>query len=1043
MRCATCDAEIEAETVGGLCPVCLLDAAISAEAEEEMGAFRYDLIEEIARGGMGVVYRAVQHGSQRQVAIKMIVAEQAATPGLLERFHAEAEAIASLEHPNILPIYETGETEGRPFYSMKLVSGGTLRERIGHFQGRPREAAKLMALIARAVHHAHQRGILHRDLKPGNILLDGEELTPFVADFGIAKWLERESRLTLEPTALGTPHYISPEQAAGASSTLTTAADVYSLGAILYELLAGRPPFVGDTALETLRQVAQSPPAPPRNFDPAIPTDLEVICLKCLSKEPAGRYGSAAAFAEDLERWLEGRTIVARPARAPERVWRWARRNPALAGVSAATISLVIAAAIGSTIAAARLRVSNERALAAEKRAREELRTASLAEAKATVRSGGMGQRFATLAALRRAAEVRVDADLRTQAFAALMLPDVKVERTWSDRYATNSPASFNSTLDRYVVEAAAGVLSLRYVKDQKEIVALPVPPGNPRVLYLAPFSRDDAKVAARFATDLVRVYDAASARVLFDLPNRPSGSTARAFAYDFGFTPDGRELAVGRPNGGVSFHDASDGRETGILISSTVPSAIALSPDGSKVALAGKQSSNVEIYDRATSQLEQTLSHADLVYHIAWRPGDSHQLATSSRDNKVLLWNGRTGQQLHLLQGHEGIPPLLAFHPSGKILASTSRDFSVRFWDVESGACILNAHGIYGEPAMRFSGDGRALALGSEGPRLSTAQFAFDAPCREFFRCNSGDWYSRVSGMSIDPEGKLLAVTLRSFGVHLFSTETRSRVAQLPLWPGESKTAVFTPSGDGLLVSGDKSGMWHYPLGRAGNDAVSFGEARLIDSRPGFLVSDAKGSPPLAALYNAKGQKFSIVPLSETKAAVDLPVKTTPATAHLSPDGELAATDDWEADIKEESDVRVWKAKTGELVRRLGAGSNNSVRFSASGRFLIACGPSPGAGIWRLPELSRMENFKPVGEDAWFLPGDRLLGALNLGLLDLVRISDGALIGSFPGDTALCVSFHPDGNRMFFGTSSRFYEWDLPATRRELSAIGLDWSDQ
>lgn len=1043
MRCATCDAEVDPATLGGLCPVCLFDAAMPDDTREGAGMFRYDLIEEIARGGMGIVYRAVQHGSQRQVAVKMIQAEQAATPGLMERFRAEAEAIASLEHPNILPIYETGETDGRPFYSMKFVAGGTLRERIAQLRGKPREAARLIALTARAVHHAHQRGILHRDLKPGNILLDGAELTPYVADFGIAKWLERDNRLTLEPTALGTPHYIAPEQAAGASATLTTAADVYSLGAIFYELLAGRPPFVGDTALETLRQVAQTPATAPRYFDPSIPADLEVICLKCLSKEPAGRYGSAAALAEDLERWLEGRTIVARPARAPERLWRWARRNPALAAVSAATIGLILTLTIGSTIAAARLRVSNQRAVAAEKRAREELRAASLAEAKATVRSGAMGQRFATLAALQRAAEVRVDADLRTQAFAALMLPDVKIQRTWDDRYASNSPAAFDSVLERYVVEVAAGVLSLRFAKDQKEVASLASPTGNPRVLYVAPFSADDSKIAVRFANDLVRIYDAASGQILFDLPNRPSASTGRAFAYDFGFTPDGQELAVGLPDGGVSFHNAADGRETGRLTAGTIPSAIAVSPDGSKVALVGKQSGRVEIYDRASSRLEQTLSHADLVYHLVWRPGDLNQLATSSRDNKVFLWDAKTGQQLQLLQGHEGIPPLLAFHPSGKILASTSRDFSVRFWDVESGACILNAHGIYGEPAMRFSRDGRSVALGSEGTRLSTAQFAFDAPCREFFRCNSGDWYSRVSGMSINPDGKLLAITLRSFGVHLFSTETGKRVDQIPLWPGESKTAVFTPDKSGLLVSGEKAGLWNYPLGHLDNGSLPIHEPRQIDGRSGFLVSDAKGAPPVAALANAKGHEFSIVPLAEAKTPVNLPVKTVPATAHLSPDGQLVATDDWEGDIKEESDVRVWNAKSGELVRRLGAGSNNSVRISPSGKLLIACGPGPAAGIWRLPELTRIENFKPVGEDAWFVPGDRFLGSLNQGLLDIIRISDGSLIGSFPGDAALSVTFHPEGGKMFLGTASRFYEWDLAATQAELNAIGLGWEAQ
>src|SRR3954462_12006172 len=298
MRCPKCDLELKPKTFGGLCPVCLLDAALPVGAADEAGDFRYDLIEEIARGGMGVVYRAVQHGSQRLVAGKMILAEKAATPGMMDRFRAEAEAVSSLDHPHILPIYEIGESEGHPFYSMKFADGGTLRERASQFSD-PRDAARLIATIARAVHHAHERGILHRDLKPGNVLLDGAERRAFVSDFGLAKWLGRNNRLTIATSALGTPHYIAPEQAAGVSKELTPAADVYSLGAILYELLAGRPPFVADTPLETLRLAADTPPPAPRNFEAAIPRDLELICLKCLAKEPSARYRSAAGLAED------------------------------------------------------------------------------------------------------------------------------------------------------------------------------------------------------------------------------------------------------------------------------------------------------------------------------------------------------------------------------------------------------------------------------------------------------------------------------------------------------------------------------------------------------------------------------------------------------------------------------------------------------------------------------------------------------------------------------------------------------------------------
>lgn len=340
MRCARCETELTPGTLGGLCPVCLLDAAEPKGESEDGSSFHYDLIEEVARGGMGVVYRATQHGSQRQVAVKMILSEQLTTPGMMERFRAEVEAVASLEHPHILPVYDTGESGGRPFYSMKFASARTLREHLGDFKA-PRAAVKLVATIARAVHHAHQRGILHRDLKPGNILLDGADLAPYVADFGLAKWLGRDNRLTVAPSALGTPHYISPEQAAGISGELTTAADVYSIGAILYELLTGRPPFVADTPLETLRLVAQTAPVPPRDLERGIARDLEVICLKCLAKEPGARYASAAALAEDLERWLDGRTILARPSTPPERVVRWAKRNPALATLSVVVLTLL------------------------------------------------------------------------------------------------------------------------------------------------------------------------------------------------------------------------------------------------------------------------------------------------------------------------------------------------------------------------------------------------------------------------------------------------------------------------------------------------------------------------------------------------------------------------------------------------------------------------------------------------------------------------------------------------------------------------------
>jgi serine/threonine protein kinase/tetratricopeptide (TPR) repeat protein len=354
-QCPHCDSS--SRVVGGLCVGCLLQSGlelgdecapetlVSALAEislpdKNWRLGNYEILEEIGRGGMGVIYRARQRHSRRIVAVKRVLGYHADSRETLARFRREAQAAASLDHPNILPIYEVSESEdGLPFFSMKFAPGGSLQEVGPALRNEPRQCVTLVAKIARAVQHAHGKGILHRDLKPGNILLDAQG-EPLVSDFGLAKWLDTTSNLTRTLTIFGTPGYIAPEQASGPAEQLKPTADVYSLGAILFDLLAGRPPFLGSHALSVIRQASETSAPKLRTLSKIADRDLETICAHCLEREPSARYPSAHDLATDLERWLEGRPIVARQISAPTRVWRWSRRNRKLAGAVAACLIL-------------------------------------------------------------------------------------------------------------------------------------------------------------------------------------------------------------------------------------------------------------------------------------------------------------------------------------------------------------------------------------------------------------------------------------------------------------------------------------------------------------------------------------------------------------------------------------------------------------------------------------------------------------------------------------------------------------------------------
>ena len=305
----------------------------------------YELLEQIGRGGQGVVFRARQKSLNRTVALKIIGLGQWATKAHLKRFRLEAEAAARLEHPGIVPIHEVGERDGSCYFSMKFVEGGQLDEVVRREPMPIRQAAELIAKVARTVHYAHEHGILHRDIKPGNILLDAKG-EPHLTDFGLARLVESESSVTHTLDVLGTPSYMAPEQAVGNNAAVSSATDVYGLGAVLYQLLTGQPPFAGGTTYETIRLLLDTEPRQPRLLNPKIDRDLSTICLKCLEKDPKRRYSSALALAEDLERWLKHEPIRARRTGVFTRGRKWVRRNPTSALLAASLIALAAAAGL-------------------------------------------------------------------------------------------------------------------------------------------------------------------------------------------------------------------------------------------------------------------------------------------------------------------------------------------------------------------------------------------------------------------------------------------------------------------------------------------------------------------------------------------------------------------------------------------------------------------------------------------------------------------------------------------------------------------------
>ncbi len=646
----------------------------------------YELIREIGRGGMGVVFKARQISLNRPVALKMIRSAALASEDELRRFQNEAEAIALLDHPHIVPILEVGNHEGQRYFSMKLIAGSRLDQSLARYTTDPKSAAKLLQKAAQAVHHAHQRGILHRDLKPANILLD-EHGEPFVTDFGLAKRVEGDSELTHSGAIMGTPAFMAPEQASGRRGAVTTSSDVYGLGAILYALLTGRAPFTGDSIDETLEQVRSATPLSPAKLNPRAPRDLEVIALKCLEKDPARRYASALSLADDLGRFLAGEPIAARPTGPLERGWLWCKRNPWLAGaLSTAAAALVAVAFFALLFAREQSRSAVRDRQIAEKETKDRIRTEEL--------NDKLIHNSQKLTSAVKESNTRLAVMNFERAEAALAKNEVApallwLAESWRSANLAESPGwqhTARGALSGWLrnfrpVRASFGVeskvLRFGFVPDVEESSSVDFK-ATGGVIWAA-FSPDGRKVLALNAAGIAAVWDAETSKPIGkpmpignSRPNgmssalRPLGRPRSPRAYDriVAFKPDGGILLLGNfsPYHSAQLWDGSTGNPLGkplqhfneqaddpIASNRDEITEVALSPDGATAITVG--TSTALLWNTATGEpIGEPMRHAGPIESMDFSPDGRTALTTSPDDEDqdvAQLWETATAKPL------------------------------------------------------------------------------------------------------------------------------------------------------------------------------------------------------------------------------------------------------------------------------------------------------------------------------------------------------------------------------------------------------------
>ncbi len=1024
----------------------------------------YEIIEELGRGGMGRVFAARQSGLGRIVALKVLSLGPGAPPELEMRFLREAQTVARLRHPHIIAIYDFGRAAGHVYFSMDYLEGGDLSRRLRERTFAPHEAAALVAKIAGALAHAHAEGVLHRDLKPSNILLDGDE--PRLADFGLAAQLETSGDFTSASGVFGTPHYLAPEAMRGGGAALSAVSDLYALGVVLYLMLTGRTPFAGASPAELPALVHDTDPPAPRLLAPAVPRDLETICLKCLERDPARRYSSAAALAEDLQRFLAGDAILAQPISRAGHFVRWCRRRPALAAVW----FLVLALAFGSSFAAlwiARARSVAEKSLAfaqtAEASARRHLRAARLSEARAIRRTTVPGRRTQALAALADAAKISPGLDLRNEALAALLLTDIRASGTWD--LAPNAPASI--TFDRAGRTAAVEMINIAGMTRSAAVLrawdtataAPPLEVPGTRVIGPLRFSADGQLVMARYADATLRVWRVADAHLLLTLSDRPLPGGAmltKGFNDDYDFSPDAALLVLGRSPQGLSLHRVADGAEVAHTDEGALFNVIRFSSDGTLLAAARTQdhaTREIFILRTDTLAIAHQLTQTAAPSTFDWT-GTGDQLIVATEDNALASFDARRGRLLARL-------PLGAHDPVQVLPLDGNRLVATR--GVETNLHLVNL--LSGQREFSLSSIGPSLIAGVPGGRSFVTTSLDGIATRWTVQTPVGlqtipapdpSAYAGTgpAGMlDISADGRWIVsghgryTLLREIATGRFAAEWDSGTGHAL----ETTTVAFEPASTSILVCSTLTGLRRHPLMFAPDGIVTFGPAQTLDPEPGFVMSTASTDRRTCVLIDFETGDVKIVEPSADAAPTRSRWKTPGIyNAALNPDAsQVLLNCAGQGPHGAEQRLSVHRTADGSLVAQPAGRVSCDTAWSADGRTALTSNGPAESTLWNTATWTpRAKLTGELGGDATTFalsPDGSYAVIVRDDHIHLVSTADGVpfatILAPDSANLASAVKFLPDARRFaILWPDSRVDIVDPAAMRAALEPMGLAW---